>query len=230
MARKRLGRPVNQACTRNREVRAPVTGPATLTAMRFSISRSGPPADMEPAADMEPPTTWIRVEDAALPAPLRLRLAVGDDQRLLCTGLLIDTPEGELTARDLRDIRLSEILTTFVRQAPRTPELNSLLIFLYAGTHSVTTSPGTDPYEVMTRMQAVAKRQTRRRVRRTRPGRRGYPDDHYRQVAAAYQRAKRQHPRAPIRALMDELHVSEPTVHRWLRIAVERGFLKEEER
>jgi hypothetical protein len=29
---------------------------------------------------------------------------------------------------------------------------------------------------------------------------------------------------------MDELHASEPTVHRWLNAAVEKGLLREEER
>lgn len=197
--------------------------------MKFSIPQSGAFAHMDTAADMEPASTWVRVEDAALPRPLYVRLGVGDDNRLVCTGLLVDSDpelELELTARDLRRIPLSEILTTIIRQASRNPELGSLIVFLYAGAHARTPDPGADVYDSLTRMQAVADRQRSRRVRRARPGRRGYPDDHYRQVAKAYREAKQQRPRAPVRALMEELHVSEPTVHRWLRTAREKGFLK----
>ena len=68
-----------------------------------------------------------------------------------------------------------------------------------------------------------AKRQL---VRRARPGRAGHPDSFYRKVAAAYKRAKREHPSAPIQALMDELHASEPTVHRWVRTAEKKGYMK----
>lgn len=199
--------------------------------MRFA-TLPGPPADAVSAAGIEPASTWISVEDAELPAPLRLRLGVSDDHRLVCTGLLIDTPDREITARDLRHIRLAEILTTLIRRAPRDPELRLLVAHLYTG--AMVADPGSGAgvdqlVDTMTRMQAVAERRPGR-VRRARPGRRGYPDDHYREVAKAYRQAKRQHPRAPVRALMEELHVSEPTAHRWLRTATAKGFLSERDR
>jgi len=133
---------------------------------------------------------WFQVEDPALPGSVFIRTG-SLEGRLVCTGLTI-TSDVELAARDLRRIKLPDILEAIAR--PRKgPWLTALL-------HEQPT--------------------------RARPGRRGYPDSHYRQVAKAYRRAKRQHPRAPIRALMAELDTSEPTVHRWLRTATEKGFLK----
>jgi hypothetical protein len=137
---------------------------------------------------------WVGVEDPRLPRPIMIRLDSKDGRRLICTGLRIDSnPDQELTARDLRDIPLAEILTQARRRAK---------------------TGGYRPAAKVVNTQ------------RARPGRQGYPDEHYHDIARRYRRAVRQKPRAPIRLLMDELRVSEPTVHRWLRGARKLGFLK----
>jgi hypothetical protein len=181
--------------------------------MRFEVQPDG----RLPDSDMG--GTWVLVEDAALPRPLHLRVAALDDGRLICTGLLVDsTPDRELTARDLRKIPLAEILTTLAKPRKRR-WLGKLLG--HGDEDRTGQQRQTQTWQSGYRVE---------RVRRARPGRGGYPDDHYRQVAKEYRRAKLQHPRAPIQALISELHVSEPTVHRWLNSAAQKGFLKEEER
>jgi hypothetical protein len=142
--------------------------------------------------------SWLRVEDPDLPRPVYVRIAVADDGRRVCTGLILNsTPERELTARELRKIPLAAILEKLM--LPQSPQLRGIL--------------------------------EQQKASRSRAGRQGYPDDHYRRVADAYRRAKRaEPPSSPIKALETEFHVSEPTVHRWLRAATERGFLTKEER
>jgi len=57
-------------------------------------------------------------------------------------------------------------------------------------------------------------------VRPSRPGRKGYDPDHWRQVAALYDRAKQQQPRAPIKALRMQYPTSDrpsyATARRWV--------------
>jgi hypothetical protein len=163
--------------------------------VRFSgeVSDEGTLSGEFPAAGITG-RAWVRVDGAPLARPFWLRLGVADDGRPICTGLVIDSdPERELTARDLRRIPISDVLTRFARSRM---------------------SPN---------LQAALEQQP---ARRPRPGSGGHSNDHYGQVARAYKRAKRKYPRAPIRALMVELHASEPTVHRWLREATKRGFLQ----
>ncbi|MGH7685608.1 MAG: hypothetical protein ACREN2_02155 [Candidatus Dormibacteria bacterium] len=63
------------------------------------------------------------------------------------------------------------------------------------------------------------------RIRRTRPGPAGHPDEFYASVAAVYRHKLRTHPRTPVVATMDELGCSEATVHRYLQRCRELGFL-----
>jgi hypothetical protein len=151
--------------------------------MDFQTSQSGAPLTNDLGV------TWMRVEDTTLPRPLHIRVGQADG-RLVCTGLLIESePERELTARELREIKLPEILTALTR--PRKSRwLNEHLA-------------------------------QQRVPQRARPGRRGYPDSFYRDVLKQYRRVRQTHPRAPIQALMLELHTTEPTLHRWLRKARE---------
>ena len=61
----------------------------------------------------------------------------------------------------------------------------------------------------------------------TRPGPKGYPDDHFELVAAAYQRALIEYPRSTFKALATQLHASEATVRRWVQRAQDKGFIGE---
>jgi hypothetical protein len=165
--------------------------------------------------------TWVRAAGGDLPQPVLVRLGLSDDGRLVATGLHIEAPS-ELAARDLR-LPLAWIVGEI---AARRPDVfKSLLAERLEYADRIKRARGK-----MDTLRAAAQPVGRPVMRRARPGRRGHPDAHYRQVAQAYRRAKRQHPRGPIRALMEELHASEPTVHRWLNTAVEKGFLEKEER
>jgi hypothetical protein len=174
--------------------------------------------------------SWIRVEGDELPHPILIRLALSDDGRLVASGLIVES-DGELTTRSLR-LPLARIVAEFAAAAAHVPTYKRLRRELMGRT---TESAGEAawtpqiPKGVPDWWLASDFIDTPTRLRQAktarRPGRRGYPDQHYREVAKAYTRAARQHPRAPIQALMKELHATEPTVHRWLRTARERGYL-----
>jgi len=190
--------------------------------MRFSI----PPS---------PPGTWIRVEDDELPHPLLVRLGLAHDGRLVATGLLIEA-EGELVSKDLR-LPLARIVGEFAAAASKRTTFKRLWGELLGTLGIEVVWEGGGPAEIPGStensdlwLRALLPVPTRTSpIARVRPGRRGHTKEHYEKVATAYRRAQREHPRAPIQALMTELHATEPTVHRWLRTARERGFLKGEQ-
>ena len=142
----------------------------------------------------------VWVEDPKLPRPIDDPPAAERGRTgLICPGLRIESKsEDQLTARHLRHIPLAKILSEAVQRLERSGMYRPAA-------------------KVVAGLPAA---------RRARPGRHGHPDKHYRDVASDYRQAKRDNPRAPIQELMAKHHVSEPTVHRWLRKARERGFLK----
>jgi hypothetical protein len=195
--------------------------------MEFSIPPHGIPS-------LEGDASWICadgvvVEGKELP-PLFVRLGVGADGGLVATGILIDA-DGELPARALR-LPLARIVGEFIQAASRPAIYKRLRRELFAQAkedpREVEWRPTTPEGEPAWFLAAdfVSVRTRERPVPRWRTGRRGYPPEHYRRIAKAYERAKRMQPRAPIRALMKELSQTEPTVHRWLRKARELGYLK----
>ena len=149
----------------------------------------------------------------------------------MATGLLIQA-KGEVTARALRRIPLPAIVTEFASAASKPATYKRLrreLFGIAAESESEAkwrpkAPRGVPEWWLAADFLEVADRA--RSVPRLRPGKRGYPDDFYRQVGRSYLRAKRRHPRAPIKALMAEFDRPEPTVHRWLQTARERGFLE----
>jgi len=58
-----------------------------------------------------------------------------------------------------------------------------------------------------------------------RPGPKGHPSEHYERVAVAYREALVAHPRAPMKALAEQLHYSDATVRRWVQRARDKGLL-----
>jgi Transposase C of IS166 homeodomain len=187
--------------------------------MKFSIPENGVP-QIEGAS-------WIQAEGNGLPHRVFVRLETTEDQRLVASGLLIEVePGNELTTRDTR-VPLARIVAEFNAAASRPATYKRLRRQLFG---IKTESEAEDAWQpeaggwLAADFVAVSAR--KRPVRRQSPGRRGLPEDHYKTVADAYKRAKRQHPRSPIKAVMSELHAAEPTVHRWLRTARERGYLE----
>lgn len=186
--------------------------------MRFTIPPHGAP-------DID--GIWIRAEGDDLPHAVFFRLGVGEDGQLVATGLLI-TAERELTTRAVR-LPLAAIVSKFAAEVEAKPSTYKRLQAELSG-RDLEKDAGWRAWAAEGRSPAdfVAYPRTGPvQVRRVRPGRRGYPDDHYRTVAKKYAQAKRRHPRAPIRALMEEFHAAEPTVHRWIKTAREKGFIKD---
>jgi hypothetical protein len=145
---------------------------------------------------------WIGVRDDTLPAPLLVRLGTSREGRLVCTGLILgDAEPKELTARGLRSIPLAQIVAMLAQEAGDEG--------FWAGALAGMIRRRAEPYQGP----------------QTRPGPKGHPADHYEQVAAAYRQALVDHPRAPMKALAAQLHVSDATVRRWVQRARDKGLL-----
>jgi hypothetical protein len=195
--------------------------------MRFSIPRSGVPA-IEGAS-------WIRAEGVRVAGqevpPVLIRLGVGDDGRLIATGILIEAA-GELTTRALR-LPLAGIVAEFAAVQSK-PATHKRLIAELRGRTDLDEDPRwrdwqpDSPNDLLAGLAAdfvdVAART--RPAQRARPGRHGHPDEHYRRIARAYLIAKRKYPKNPIRKLMEATGAPEATVHRWIKTAREKGFIK----
>ena len=163
-----------------------------------------------------------------------VRLGLGEGGRLTATGLLIEADDGELTASALR-LPLAGIVEEFAAAASKPTTYKRLYAELIGhpefardrgwqgwrpeASGDLLAGLAVDFLDVQTRADQVPV---------ARPGRRGHSDEHYRRIARAYTMAKRKYPKAPIRKLMQATGKPEATVHRWIRIARERGFLKDD--
>lgn len=141
---------------------------------------------------------WCRLTGG--PVPALLRLGRTGDGRMACTGVAFVGEGEELTARMVREMPLGE------------------LVSVAAGQQSGEGAVGDFMRSVIAELAGEA-------PTRTRPGPRGYPPEHYQLVADAYRAALRDSPRSPVQSLAAHLHVSEPTVRRWVQKARDRRLL-----
>jgi hypothetical protein len=182
--------------------------------MRFSIPPTGTPAISDDGR-------WVRAEGDPLPHPVTLRLEVGDDGRLLVTGLLIEA-QHELTARDLR-FPLAQIVEAF-DAALRKPQTVSRLFRELTGSELLL--EGDWPTELPAAWRdLLLPPPATDAPRRTRPGPHGHDESFYRELARDYRRAMREHPQRPIQVLIESRGFSEPAIHRQLKEARKRGLL-----
>lgn len=185
---------------------------------------------------------WIRVEGVRaagkdLP-PVHIRLGLGDDGRLVATGLLIEA-NGELTTRELR-LPLARIVSLFAAATEKPATYKRLVAERDHPGRDFDKDPRWRDWTPDTAKGAFATdfvpvpwEGPRPEVQTSRPGRRGHPDEHYRKIARAYTIAKRKYPKNPVQKLMEATGTPghprpEATVHRWIREARKRGFLKED--
>jgi len=69
------------------------------------------------------------------------------------------------------------------------------------------------------------------RVLRTRPGAKGYGDDHWQTVVARYRQALKDYPTAPTKALIEQYpNWSPATIRCWLTVVRKRGLLQTTDR
>lgn len=132
------------------------------------------------------------------PVDVTIRLAKTSDGRMACAAVVFDGDGDELTARQLRNMPLGEIVAQAAGQ--RTEGKAGEIIRWMA-------------------------KQGAGHVIRTRPGPGGYPAEHYEQVARLYRTALEVTPQAPMRWLREQMPASEATWRRWLKGARDRGLL-----
>lgn len=66
-------------------------------------------------------------------------------------------------------------------------------------------------------------------LRPRRPGRAGYPDDHYAKVAEVYRDLRDRFPNAPTARTAEALHAHPATIRRWVARARALGYLEDDE-
>lgn len=152
---------------------------------------------------------WIDLNGGGLPQPILVRLARTPEGSLACTGLIIGAfGDEEITPRDLRGIRLGEILANF----------SSLL----AAHKKNKATRELGRVTIGDLLEASAEGEVRSAVHR--PGPRGRPREHFERVAEDYRAALVSHPRSPIKQVAYLWSVNEATVHRWLERCLELGI------
>lgn len=158
---------------------------------------------------------WIGIFTPDLvPLPLVARFGVADDGRFVCTGLLIAPGKPyEITARQLHKVKLGE-LTAFVGAAATHGEHPFKRLVSGLGPEILTT------FGVIADIAQPVKRF------RLRPGPKGVPQALLEQVAKRYQSARRESPKRLVTRLADEFNLSPPTIRRYLRLCLDKGFLK----
>lgn len=146
---------------------------------------------------------WFGVQLDDKPLDVAMRVGRDDAGRLVCTGLILGSVDGsqEITARDLRRVPLSYLLTALAKTA--------------------VANPG-DPLAMAIGFHVDRAR--RYEGPRARPGPKGHSADHFQRVAEEYRHAYRA-TRAPIKELAKQMHASEPTVRRWVQRARDMGYL-----
>lgn len=186
--------------------------------------------------------SWIRATGEDLPETVLVRLGVGEDGKIVATGLLIEAKNArELTTRAAR-IPVAQLVGEFVAATANTRTYKRLARELHDREQSAEEDAWQDTQgigrarefvEVLAPVDGDLAGWSGQHelVTRARPGRRGWPDDHWRAVAQAYRQAEKDYPGEEVKAVRrmlgaDSHPVPEATVHRWLRTAEDRDFLK----
>lgn len=158
-------------------------------------------------------TSWHSVEGQDdLPAGgLCVRLDRSEDGRLVCTGVMIGALiDGvEVTSRDLRGVRLGEVLAAvadFLTGSRANSNLERAIMKDYAKRLWV---------DLAGDFAGPPRR----------PGPKGWPDEHYERVAQTYREGLTLAPRSPVKYLTEQMHTSEATARRWIKTTRDKGML-----
>ncbi len=200
--------------------------------MRFTVPPNG--------ETQAPGSSWIRADDVevngrTLSFPVFVRLGYGTDGQPIATGLLLGDESQELTTRAAQ-VPLARVVAGFVAATADTRTYKRLARELHGRERTsaeddwqpdLSGSPLSRIIEFIGVPAEGPSPLQHAPVPRARPGRRGWPDDHWKAVARAYVSAMREHPGRHIQAVMEEFRAPESTVHRWIRTAKDKGFIKE---
>jgi hypothetical protein len=158
---------------------------------------------------------WVEVFGAGDKVPIQVRLATSPEGSLVCTGLIIGGFQNEaISARDLRGIRLGEILADLATALGEHRKQKAL--------RNVEELRRVTIGDLLESSAAWVVKPTK-----LRPGPHGHPREHFEGVAMAYRAALVSAPRRPIKTLAEQYHASEATVRRWVQRARDMGLLGE---
>lgn len=169
---------------------------------------------IERLADSE----WVSVAGGDLPQPVLVRFGKSERGTLVVTGLIVGaSAEREITSRDVRNIKPAEIL------AALSSDESALVIPVDLRRNELGEISGTGMgKELLSHAERGASSKV---VPRRRPGRKGWPDEHYREVAEVYRRALIEDSHAPFEAARKKLGASPATMRRWVGTARQKGYL-----
>jgi len=183
---------------RHRPVQHPKSGRAAIRKGGAAPTRVvRPEHDPSVAVYLEGPYAQFLNHDP----PVAVQFGLAPNGRLICTGLLV----GWLAVPPSKRVEVT---------ARAVHEIRLGEILANKGTSGESPVPGW-------LLQTVPM------VRPPHPGRAGYPDEHFENVARLYKRALVVAPRAPMKWLSEQLHASSATADRWRKGAEDRGFLPE---
>jgi hypothetical protein len=149
---------------------------------------------------------WCKVSGGTLDHPVLVRFALSPEGALMITGVVLGAfGEEAIGSRSLRRVRFGEILADLPAwKRGSTVHQFGQLAGLIMRTHA---APVERP--------------------RVKPGPKGWPDEHFRDVAERYRRALVEQPHKPMDALAHELKTTPATARRWVRRARDKEFLGE---
>lgn len=169
---------------------------------------------------------WRRVTGGELAMPVLLRLSSTRKGEIVCTGLIVGLgrPRSIFDSGDEPIVSPAEQIRIVTASALRIP-LASIVTQMAREIHGGTLkrSPGR-PGRLL---EYVVEKHSPVSPPRTRPGAKGHPDAHWREVVERYREVVKTHPTKPTKALRAQYYPSwsEATVRYWLRVLRERGLL-----
>ena len=155
--------------------------------------------------------SWFRVSGAYLPGTVHVRLGLGANGKYVCTGLLVDSPEGDISTTSLRGIPINRVLTDLIAEYgadddPVFKAVENIDLAAHGGYVLFDPTP---------------------KVKANRPTRGGRGPDHeeLQRFANEYKRALNIDRRSPMKTTAKAMGISVGSVHRWRALCEKKGLL-----
>ena len=162
--------------------------------------------------------SWFRVSGAYLPGTVYVRLGLGANSKYVCTGLLVDSPEGDISTTSLRGIPIHSVLTDLIAKygTDGDPVWKAM-------EETELPPPGPSGFGRAVFFSPTPKVSADRPKR----GGRGPDKDELQEFATAYKRALNSplYRSRPMAATAEAIGISVGSAHRWRALCEQKGLL-----
>jgi hypothetical protein len=142
--------------------------------------------------------------------------------------MVVEPIEGGLQARDLREIRVTELVAMMESNGTlASVEADDQARAVGTATEHDETRPVTVHATAASAVAAVGRVTVN--ARSSHPGPKGWPDEHYQKVAVHYREALLHHPRSPMKWAAETWPTSDASMRRWVKRARVLGYLRDDE-